>query len=184
MHKTIHMAAVMLGALAFGGCTTAPKFEDRQAFIERAELSTRWFQRSVTGLREQIDGSAGYIVFPDVAQWGVILAGGTWGRGALYSPDGKQLGWSAINVGSIGLQAGVQGFRMLMVLEDKYVLQQFVDNKWTGSVAGMAVAGDSGGNNTASFTDGVAVYQGASGGLMAGVNIGLNYIRYQPLDAP
>ena len=49
----------------------------------------------------------------------------TFGRGALYNPDGKQIGWAAINITSVGLQAGVQGFRMLMVLENQHVLQEF-----------------------------------------------------------
>ena len=51
----------------------------------------------------------------------------------------------------------------------------------TGSVSGVAVAGQSGSSGTAPFKDGVAAYQGANEGLMAGVNVGLNYIRYQPL---
>ncbi len=60
-------------------------------------------------------------------------------------------------------------------------LARFKDNLLTGSVGGVAVAGEAGGSTKTSFTDGVAVYQGASTGLMAGVNIGLNLIQYEPL---
>ena len=63
-----------------------------------------------------------------------LIGGGTAGRGALYTPDGRQIGWAAINIGSVGLQAGVQGFRMLMVLEDETALQHFKANLLTGSV--------------------------------------------------
>jgi lipid-binding SYLF domain-containing protein len=175
---------VLLTAIQLGGCSTAPKAEDKTTFLARAALTTGSFNGSVAGLREQIENSGGYIVFPDVAQWGFLFAGGTYGRGALYSPDGKQLGWSAINVGSIGLQAGVQGFRMLMVLESQEVLDELMANKLSGSVAGVAVAAEEGGSVKASFTNGVAVYQGANTGLMAGINVGLNYIRYEPLYKP
>ena len=37
-------------------------------------------------------------------------------------------------------------------------------------------------SGTAPFQHGVALYQGANKGLMAGVNIGLDYMRYEPLD--
>lgn len=187
MHKTIfHMIALVLifTAMELGGCSTAPQAKDQTAFLGRTQATLRGFESSVFGLREQIQHSAGYIVFPDVAQWGMLIGGGTWGRGALYSPEGKQLGWAAINVGSVGLQAGVQGFRMLMVLENQQVLQEFKANKLTGSVVGVAVVADAGGSGKASFTNGVAVYQGANTGLMAGVNVGMNYIRYEPLGGP
>lgn len=181
MDKRLWMAlASTLVVIQLGGCQTAPKYQDHGEFISRAEGTTQMFKRSVVGLEEQINDSAGYIVFPDVAQWGIVFGGGTWGRGALYDPNGKQLGWSAIRVGSIGLQAGVQGFRVLMVLENQQVLDEFMANKWTGSVSAVAVAAEAGGSAKSSFTNGVAVYQGANTGLMAGVQIGLNNVRYQP----
>lgn len=180
----MQLLAATVAAIQIGGCSTAPKVQDRAAFIDRAESTTRWFERNVYGLRGQIDGSAGYIIFPDVAQWGILIGGGTFGRGALFTPDGRQMGWAKINIGSIGLQAGVQGFRMLIVLEDWRALAQFKGNLLTGSVGGVAVAGEAGGSGKASFTNGVAVYEGASTGLMAGVNIGLNLLKYEPLQTP
>ena len=175
------LLAATVATIQLGGCSTAPKVQDREAFLETAESTTRWFENNVYGLRRQVNGSAGYIVFPGVAQWGFLFGGGTAGRGALYTPDGRQVGWAAINVASIGLQAGVQGFRMFMVLEDERALDQFKENLLTGSVGGVVVAVEGGGSGVASFTNGVAVYQGANAGLMAGVNIGLNYLRYEPL---
>lgn len=99
-------------------CSTAPKNRDEAAFLDRTESTTRWFKANIDGLAEQIDRSEAYVIFPDVAQWGVLIGGGAFGRGALYEADGKHIGWAAVNTGSIGLQAGVQGFRMLMVIED------------------------------------------------------------------
>ncbi|MHC5006415.1 MAG: YSC84-related protein [Planctomycetota bacterium] len=100
----------------------------------------------------------------------------------LCRPDGTQIGWAAINTPSIGLQAGVRGFKMLLVLEDEATLNQFRADQLSGSVSGVVVVGEAGDSGRAPFDDGVAVYQGASTGLMAGVNIGLEYIRYKPLD--
>ena len=46
----------------------------------------------------------------------------------------------------------------------------------------VAVAADAGASGTAPFQHGVAIYQGSNKGLMAGVNIGLDYMRYEPMD--
>ena len=165
-----------------GGCSTAPKVGNRAEFLDRASSSRSWFERSVYGLRDQIQDSAGYVIFPNVTQYGILFGGGTMGRGALYRPDGSQVGWAAINTGSIGLQAGVQGFRMIMVLEDEAVVRKFMANQLGGQVSGVVVFG-AGGSAKAPFRRGVACYQGANKGLMAGMNIGLDYIRYKPLDS-
>ncbi|MHC4101088.1 MAG: hypothetical protein ACYSW1_09455 [Planctomycetota bacterium] len=48
----------------------------------------------------------------------------------LCRPDGTQIGWAAINTPSIGLQAGVRGFKMLLVLEDEATLNQFREDQF------------------------------------------------------
>jgi len=175
------MCAFMLMTAALAGCSTVPTAERQEQFLINAAASTKWFESSVNGLGEQIDASAGFIIFPDVSQWGMLLAGGTFGRGALCKPDGTQIGWAALNTGSLGLQAGVQGFRMLIVLQDEQTLANFKSNRWSGNVSGVAVAGTSGRSERSPFESGVAVYEGANNGLMAGVRVGLDRIRFEPL---
>lgn len=181
--NAVLVAAMMSGVmLCCASCATAPRSTDQAGFADDAQSATRWFENNVPGLRSQIDQSAGYIVFPSVGQWGILITGGQFGRGTLNRPDDSQIGWAAVNTGSIGLQAGVRGFRMLLVLEDEATLQRFMENRLTGSVSGVIVVAESGGSRTAPFQNGVAVYQGASTGLMAGMNIGLDWLRFQPLE--
>ena len=45
----------------------------------------------------------------------------------------------------------------------------------------LAVAGEAGASASQSFENGLAVYQGANTGLMAGVNVGLDRLRYEKL---
>ncbi|MBX3385036.1 MAG: hypothetical protein KF768_00535 [Phycisphaeraceae bacterium] len=169
--------------VALCGCSTAPKAENQEAFKAEASAAEAWFTSRVPGLRRQIDQSAGFVVFPSIGQWGIVFTGGQFGRGAVKRPNGTQIGWGALNTGSIGLQAGVRGYKLLVVFQDEAALNKFKQNKLTGNVAGVAVLGDEGGGTTAPFQEGVAVYQGASSGLMAGANIGLDYLRFQPLDS-
>ena len=76
---------------------------------------------------------------------------------------------------------GVQGFKVLVVFQDEATLNRFKQDRLSGSISGVVVVGRSGGSATAPFENGVAIYQGASTGLMAGANIGLDYMRYQSL---
>ena len=174
----------VLGAalVAAPGCATKPDVDDRPAFIHESRAATQWFKDNVRGLEAQLSQSAGYAVFPSVGQWGIIITGGKFGRGMLNRPNGSQMGWAAVSTGSLGLQAGVQGFKMLIVFEDEATLQGFKENTLEGSASAVAVAGDAGGSTTSPFYNGIAVYQGANAGLMAGVNIGLDYLRYEPID--
>lgn len=184
MKSLLHQALLgfaLAAAFTVTGCSTEPKESQQSSFLAESEAATMWFEQNVPGLREQINGSAGYVVYPSVGQWGILFAGGQFGRGAVNRPNGTQIGWGAINVGSLGLQAGVRGFKMLVVFRDEPTLEQFRANKLTGSVSGVAVVAERGGGTTAPFEHGVAVYQGASSGLMAGVNVGLNYMRFKPL---
>lgn len=176
---SLGIAAIVLSAS--GGCATTPKAKDQPMFLSDARATTTWLESNVKGLHEQIASSAGYTVFPDVLRYGAGFGGGEFGHGMVAGPDGRQVGWSAVNVGSCGLQAGVQGFKMLIVFQDKAALEKFKANQLSGSAAGVVVAGDSVVNSTARFENGVAVYQGANVGLMAGVNVGLELIRFEPI---
>ena len=181
--RSCFLPLIMVFSAALSGCSTAPKAKDQAGFLDKAKSTTEWFQASVPGLSKQIDQSAGFVIFPDVAKWGILYGGGTFGRGALCAADGTQIGWAALNTGSIGLQAGIEGFRMLMVIQDKATLTKFKANQLSGSVSATIVAVDKGASGSAPFQNGLAVYEGANKGLMAGMNIGLDFVRYQPMNS-
>ena len=164
------------------GCSTAPEPRDRETFVSESRAATRWFENNVLGMRAQIEESAGYIVFPSVGQFGLVFGGGRFGRGVVNTNADVQLGWAAVDSASIGLQAGAQGFKMLVLFEDDATFRRYQEGKLAGSATAVAIAGEAGRSGTAPFVDGVVVYQGDNTGLMAGVNIGLDYLRYEPLD--
>lgn len=178
------MCAVVVACVAVGatGCSTAPRSGDRVEVRESARTTQAWFERNVSGLDEQIRNSAAVIVYPDVSQWGVILIGGRFGRGVVTTSGGEQIGWAAVNTTSLGLQAGVQGFRMLVVLENDRVLEAYKAGNLRGNASAMAVAGQAAATGTQQFENGVAIYQGANTGLMAGVNVGLDLLRFEPME--
>jgi lipid-binding SYLF domain-containing protein len=177
------LVLAMIGASFLSiGCSTAPKPKDQAGFVKDAQRATEWFYANVEGLDQQIADSSAYITYPAVGQWGFGISGGQFGRGMLARPDGTQIGWAAINTASAGLQIGGRGFKMLVVFENEVALNQFRENKLTGSVSALSVAGDNDKSKAGSFTEGVVIYEGSSTGLIAGVNVGLNFMRYKDLD--
>ena len=181
MRSFLILLCLTFGLLTVVACNTAPKEENKAELIGDSESALQFFKSSVSGLDSQIANSAGYVIFPDVARWGLLFTGGTHGRGMVCRPDGTQIGWASISNASIGLQAGVEGFKLLMVLADDATMHKFQQNQLTGSVGGILVAGKEGGSMAAQFQDGVAIYEHANAGLMAGVKIGLDYIKFEPL---
>ena len=177
-------SAIALGLLyGLAGCAAAPSVRGRPVFLSHAQETVVWFEENVRGLREQIRHSAGYTVFPNMLQYGTGLGGGKFGRGMVATADGTQIGWSAINTSSLGLQAGIQDFKMLVVFQNDATLTKFKANRLSGASNGVAILADVGGSRTAPFENGVAIYQGANVGLMAGVNVGLDLIRFETVDS-
>lgn len=173
------MLFAIAAALLAGGCSTAPKAEDQATVRAESRNTIRWFETRVPELDRQLSASAGYISYPAIGQYGIIISGGKFGRGVVYDNRHRQIGWAYINTLSAGLQAGAQGYKMLVVFENDTTLDQFKEDKLTGNVGATAVAGDASKEGTASFTNGVAVYQGDATGLMAGASVGLDWMRFE-----
>ena len=174
---------VAVGLLSLsGGCSTAPEAKDQAKVMDDSVAATDWFLGNVSGLRAQLADSAGYIIYPGIGQYGILITGGKFGRGVVYSNTNQPIGWAYLNTASAGLQVGAQGFMMLVVFEDQATMDKFEQNKLTGDVGATVVAANAGAAGAASFTNGVAVYQGGQTGLMAGASLGLDYMRYAPLD--
>ena len=177
---TACLGLVATGVLATG-CNTAPKYANRQSFALEAKAAENWFDENVSGFRDQIRDSGGYIVFPDVGEWGIVFVGGTIGRGGVYSADGTQIGWAAINRTGVGLTLGAQGQKVAIVLKDEETMRKFKQGTWSGDVAATVVAAQEGAAAAKQFKEGVVIYVGDQAGLMAGVSVALSHVRYKSL---
>src|SRR5690242_1462703 len=73
-----------LAAIAFvTGCQTAPKTDTARAnLLDEAQASLNRFERSDNSLRDVLDRSPGFVVFPAVGKGGFIVGGG-YGKGVV-----------------------------------------------------------------------------------------------------
>jgi len=144
--------------------------------------------------------SYGYAVFPTIGKGGLGI-GGAGGSGCVYA-QGKQTGTSKMGQLTIGFQAGGQAFSQIILFEDKDTFTEFTTGEFEfgaqasavaltaaaqadagtkGASASVGVSDEKSGGKAASFTNGMAVFTVAKGGLMYEASIGGQKFGYKPL---
>ncbi|AJZ59600.1 YSC84-related protein [Paraburkholderia fungorum] len=124
------------------------------------------------------------LVFPDILKAGFIV-GAQGGKGVMFGPDGKVLGYYSARAVSYGLQAGGQTFSEAMFLmTDAAVSYLDSSDGWSVGVGPSVVVVDAGtGKSMTSTTLKSDVYAFIFGqqGLMAGIGVqGQKISRYNP----
>src|SRR3954469_10497510 len=164
---------LLLAGIAFGlaGCATAPKDDKhRQALVDESTAAVSRFQAEDPGIQSFIQNAYGYAVFPSIGKGGLGV-GGAYGRGTVYE-QGRMVGYADLTQATIGLQLGGQSFAELIVFQDKSALDKFRNNQLAFQAGASAVAVKTGAAATAKYSDGVAVFTHATGGLMVEAAIG------------
>lgn len=111
------------------------------------------------------DESAGYAVFR-ATKAGLLLTGAG-GSGVAVNRDSGERTYMRMGSGGVGLGAGLQKYRLIILFQDQDRLARFVDGGWDAATSAQAAAGKAGVNATSSFVDGIAVFQLTDKGLMA-----------------
>jgi lipid-binding SYLF domain-containing protein len=195
------MLVFLMSAMAF----TAAWAEQQTVASEQAEVD-KDYQDTVTifeGAGESgnfFANSYGYALFPTIGKAGLII-GGAHGKGRVYE-HGEHVGNTSVTQGSIGLQAGAQAFSQIIFFENKAAFDTFTSGNYefdaktsavvitaaasAGASTGVgSTAGASGGKHDAttkgSYSNGMAIFAVAKGGLMLEAAIGGQKFSYIPL---
>jgi lipid-binding SYLF domain-containing protein len=116
-------------------------------------------------------------VFPTIGK-GAFIVGGAYGRGELYE-GGQMVGYCTLTQANAGLIAGGQAYSELIFLDSKDAVDRFKYGNLTFAAQATAVALQTGGTATASFSNGVAVFTIGQKGLMAGVSLAGQHFAYE-----
>jgi lipid-binding SYLF domain-containing protein len=175
----VAVAAIVIGS-SVGGCSSpAAKNESQRSTIaSQASAAMDAFNNEDPSLKELLDKSVGYAIFPDVGKAGFI-AGGSYGKGEVFE-GGKKIGYADITQATFGLQAGAQTFDELILFLKPDELTSFKQGefKFAGNVSAVAIK--AGAAKTADTSKGVVVFVRANGGLMAEASVGGQRFRYEP----
>src|SRR4051812_6932732 len=101
--------------LLVSGCATSPEHGNRSRLTSEGTDTLKQMQAIDPSLSSLLGKSSGFAVFPRVAKGAVVL-GGSYGRGEVYEGD-DLIGYADITQATVGLQAGAQEFREIVVFE-------------------------------------------------------------------
>ena len=130
-------------------------------------------------LQSFYDEAYGYAIYPKVTKAGLGI-GGAGGKGIVYQ-NHSPIGSSKLKQGSIGFQAGAQQFSEIIFFKDKEAFERFTNGKLKFDAQASAVALSEGASIDAAYSDGVAVFTQAIGGLMYEASIGGQHFTFKPI---
>lgn len=148
--------------------------------VKKAQKTIATFKKTDSGLTEFFDNSFGYAVFPSIGK-GAIGIGGAAGKGVVYK-QGDMIGGSNMTQITVGFQFGGQEYSEIIFFENADSFNRFINNKYQFAAQASAVALKSGISADAKYTDGVAVFTQAKGGLMYEASVGGQKFKFVPLS--
>jgi len=127
------------------------------------------------------DSAVGFAVF-DSFKVALLLSGGG-GVGVAVNSATAQRTYMKMGTGGIGVGLGGQSYQIVFFFENQKAFDRFVEKGWQADASANAAAGTKGANETASFNNGVAIFQLTNKGLMAQADVsGTKYWKNKKLN--
>jgi lipid-binding SYLF domain-containing protein len=125
-----------------------------------------------------IDDAYGHAVF-DTTKGGFIVTGAG-GTGVAMRSSGRDPIFMHMGAGGVGLGAGLENYKLVILFEDEATYKKFVDGEWSAGVSAQAAAGRDGAAAVGRFVNGVAVYHLTDKGVIAQVDV--TGVKFWPSD--
>ncbi len=123
---------LILISILFTQSTYAKPIQELEGDVD---FAIKEFERKVNGAGDFLAKAKGYLVIPTVIKGGFIL-GGEYGEGALRI-DGETKHYYSMTSASIGYQAGVQIYSIIIVFSSEASLYNFIQSDgWEAGVDG------------------------------------------------
>jgi lipid-binding SYLF domain-containing protein len=147
---------------------------------DRVNEAIAEFKQTDEGISRFFNSAYGYVVFPSIGK-GAIGIGGAAGKGLVYK-NGALQGGSKMKQVTVGFQFGGKSYSEVIFFETADAYDRFINNKFQFAAQASAVALKSGISADAKYTDGVAVFTMANGGLMYEASVGGQKFKFVPAD--
>ena len=181
MRNTLLSLLALTSVALIAGCSTEPANDSqRQALMTDSRATLMSLEARDPGLRNVVENSYAYAVFPDVGKGGFGI-GGAWGRGIVVE-QGRFVGYAAVGEGSIGALVGGQTYSELIVFKSREAFHKFQESRLSFGADANAVAIKAGAAATAQFRNGMVVFIHNQGGLMADLSLNGENISFVPAE--
>ena len=158
------------------------KYAAKRAKIDKeAKRALDKLLHSSASAKTLYDKAYGYAVF-EARKTSFAVAGGG-GKGVAVAKASRERTY--MKMASIGLNfgIGVKFYDVVFLFEDESSFERFVDKGWEAGADANAVGGTEGANASASFINGMAIYQLNDKGLMLSADIsGTKYWKPENLN--
>ena len=172
MKSTLLVASILLVTLASGQSKAKTK-----RMISDSKKAITTFIKTDESMKKLFDHSYAYVVFPNVGK-GAFGVGGAFGNGIVYR-NNIPVASAKLSQVSIGIQAGGQGYREVVFLEDKNNFDEFKENNLKLSAQVSAVIAASGASANANYANGILIFAQPKGGLMYEISVGGQTFNYE-----
>lgn len=173
----ISLIIAMIMSIGLSEASAQRKKKDKYS-PEKAQATKADFIEMDPGLKSFFSSAYGYAIYPSIGK-GAIGIGGAAGKGLVYRNDQIQ-GGSKMTQITVGFQFGGQAYSEVIFFEDADAYDRFINNEFQFAAQASAVALKSGISADAKYTDGVAVFTMAKGGLMYEASVGGQKFKFVP----
>jgi lipid-binding SYLF domain-containing protein len=149
----------------------------RQEILDMSK-STIDALRKEPAAKPLIDSAYGTAVF-DTTKGGFIVTGAG-GTGVAMRKNGSNPVYMHLGSGGIGLGAGLENYKLVVLFENEDTYKRFIDGAWTAGASAQAAAGRDGAAAVAKFVNGVAVYHLTDKGVIAQADV--SGVKFWPSD--
>ncbi len=135
---------------------------DAKGLTERRNEILEMSKGTIDALRkdksaaELISSAYGHAVF-DTTKGGFLVTGAG-GTGVAMRKSGADPVYMHLGSGGVGLGAGLENYKLVILFENEDVYERFIDGEWSAGASAQAAAGRDGAAAVAKFVNGVAVY--------------------------
>lgn len=138
------------------------------------------FKQKDPKIQTFFDKAHGYAVFASVGKAGMGI-GGAHGSGVVYE-KGTVIGTSSLTQLTIGFQLGGQLYSEIIFFKDKAALDGFTKGQFELGAQASAVAVTAGASANVDYSNGVAIFTVAKGGLMYEASVGGQKFSFEPIS--
>jgi lipid-binding SYLF domain-containing protein len=150
----------------------------RRQEILAMSKSTMDALRDDASAKPLIDSAYGHAVF-DTTKGGFIVTGAG-GTGVAMRKNGSDPVYMHLGAGGVGLGAGLENYKLIVLFENEDTYDRFVDGAWTAGASAQAAAGRDGAALVGKFVNGVAVYHVTDKGVIAQADV--TGVKFWPSD--
>ena len=170
MKKVLVLVLVMVSLLQAGWNPFEEKSSGSSNTSSEVGTTIKAFKQNNSKLKVFFSKAYGYAVFPEVGKAGIGI-GGAYGSGKVFK-GGKAVANAKLTQVTIGFQLGGQLYSEVIFFKDKHALNKFLSGDFELGAQASAVALTTGASFDADYSDGVAIFTMAKGGLMYEASVG------------